>query len=178
MSRGSGVAYLVAIAVQQECTSRGASRVARLPRATAARAARPPRAHLPAPPRATRHHAHAPASTTTTATTTHYPGAEAAAGSRTTPVSMCFVRIRRRGGEDTHRAGRGADPARCVTHLSRCFLACSRSPPSAETCPERRPPPAAARPPVAARRSPPAPSCCGAAKLLIWFNNLATFIVQ
>lgn len=30
--------------------------------------------------------------------------------------------------------GRGGDPARCVTHLSRRFLACSRSPPSAETC--------------------------------------------
>lgn len=32
------------------------------------------------------------------------------------------------------RRGRGSGPARCVTHLSRRFLACSRSPPSAETC--------------------------------------------
>lgn len=36
-------------------------------------------------------------------------------------------------GVSTHGAARGADPARCVTHLSRNFLACSRSPPSAET---------------------------------------------
>lgn len=32
----------------------------------------------------------------------------------------------------THREARGSGPARCVTHLSRRFLACSRSPPSAE----------------------------------------------
>lgn len=37
-------------------------------------------------------------------------------------------------GGGARHAPRGAAPARCVTHLSRRFLACSRSPPSAETC--------------------------------------------
>lgn len=64
----------------------------------------------------------------------------------TTTISMCFVKYVQtreseggRGGVGTHRAVRGAGPARCVTHLSRSFLACSRSPPSAETCPWRAP---------------------------------------
>lgn len=46
-------------------------------------------------------------------------------------------------GGSTHRETRGAGPARCVTHLSRRILACSRNSPSAETRFEesaRRPP--------------------------------------
>lgn len=45
---------------------------------------------------------------------------------------MCRAEQGPRGAART--AGRGGGPARCVTHLSRRFLACSRSPPSAETC--------------------------------------------
>lgn len=131
------VEYLVA---RSRCNGAGIERRRRAPLACSERLP-------PGPPRPTRHAAHGtrhapPSAHHAPAPPSRLPAARSPPRSyHHTIVSMFFVKYDQtlevqdcHGGVGTHRAARGAGPARCVTHLSRSFLACSRSPPSAETC--------------------------------------------
>ena len=125
--------------MQRAARERRATRAAACLRATAARAA----ARAPPAPRA-RHAPPAPAHTAAPAAPPHaeLPPSPSRCGLTHHAIIDVFCEMYRasrdrgaRHAPSGPRWGRGGGgPARCVTHLSRRFLACSRSPPSAETC--------------------------------------------
>ncbi|CAH2066377.1 unnamed protein product, partial [Iphiclides podalirius] len=132
VAAGVGGVHPIAVTQTQRGRSseRGATCVGRLLRATAARAA------APRSPRGSTHRLHR-----------HHgsrPHRNAARNARppantlqayATQISMFFFShraCRATEGRCARTAVRGAGPARCVTHPSRRFLACSRNRPSAE----------------------------------------------